>query len=159
LLDSLHTFYIEKKGNAPMEKQKCVLIVDDEESVLDILSKFLTDEGYTVITAGHAALGAARAQYVDCIILDLQLSPQRALEGGSILSHIWKDTWCNVPIIVFSGLVGTQEVDETLQQIENAYGKGRNIFRLIPKSKGVRSLIDAVNECMGLPGPNAPQYP
>jgi len=135
-----------------MPQKKSILIVDDEAAVREPLTELLTDEGYTVITAGHAGLGASRAQYVDCIILDLQLSPQKSIEGGSILSHIWEDARCNIPIIIFSGLIGIQEIDETLQQIELVCGKGRNIFRCVPKSGGVQPLIDAVNECLRQPG-------
>ncbi len=122
-------------------------MIDDEIDVLEPVSELLTDEGYTVVTASHAGLGAARAQYVDCIILDLQLSPQNSLEGGSVLYHIWEDKWCNIPIIVYSGLIGIQKVDETLKQIERVFGEGRNIFRCVPKSGGVQPLIDAVNDC------------
>ena len=139
-----------------MKKNKKILIVDDEPAVLDPLAELLSDEGYTVVTANHAGLGASRAQYVDCIILDLQLSPQNSLEGGSILSHLWEDAWCDIPIIVFSGLIGIQEVDETLKQIELVCGKGRNIFRSVPKSGGVGPLIDAVNECFIRPKSSLP---
>jgi hypothetical protein len=39
-------------------------------------------------------------------------------------------------------------IDEDLKQIERLCGKGRNIFRCIPKSSGVKLLIEAVNECL-----------
>jgi CheY-like chemotaxis protein len=125
---------------------KRILIVDDQKEVLELIAEAIGDEGYTVITANHPGLGAARAPYVDCIILDLQLSPDKKMEGGSIMSHVWDDVWCDIPIIVFSGMVGSMNIDEALEMIEEIYGKGRNLFRCISKSEGLEPLIAAVND-------------
>ena len=128
------------------KKDKQILIIEDEPEVLEPIAELLKIEGYTVITASHPGLGAARAPFADCIILDLQLSPGNKLEGGAIMSHVWEDVWCETPIIVFSGMLGISEVDETLKQIEEVCGKGRNLFRCIPKIEGVEALISAVND-------------
>jgi hypothetical protein len=39
-------------------------------------------------------------------------------------------------------------IEDSLHQIELVCGKGRNIFRCVPKSGGVTPLIDAVNDCL-----------
>ena len=128
-------------------QDKTVLIIEDDPEVLEPLADLLTIEGYDVVTADHPGLGASRAPYADCIILDLQLTPNNQLEGGDILSHVWKDGWCDTPVIIFSGLVGAVELYDILDRIETVCGKGRNIFRCIPKMEGVDSVITAVNEC------------
>jgi CheY-like chemotaxis protein len=128
------------------KKDKKILIVDDDPRILESVAALLEAEGYTVITANHPGLGAARAPFVDCIILDLQLSPGSKLQGGSVMNRIWEDAWCNTPIIVYSGMVGNAEIDETLKMIECVCGKGRNLFRSISKLDGVDPLIDAVND-------------
>lgn len=51
-----------------------ILVVDDEEDVVEVISHFLRQEGYNVLTAhdGEAALEKA-AQDVDLLILDVML--------------------------------------------------------------------------------------
>jgi CheY-like chemotaxis protein len=131
-----------------MEIKKRVLIVDDEKAIRDSVSELIKEEGYFVVTAPDFELAMAQSKEVDCIILDLQLSPKFEMEGGTFLKHVWKDIWCDVPIIVYSGFLGIMGIDEDLKQIERLCGKGRNIFRCIPKSSGVNLLIAAVNECL-----------
>lgn len=128
-----------------MKKDKRVLVIDDEDYVLHMVTEFLEDEGYTVITANHPGLGASRATFVDCIVLDLSLTPE-SLEGSRIMAHIWEDAWSTVPIIVFSGVIGTSNVDEILEQVESFCGKGRSVFRFVHKKEGVESLVGAVND-------------
>jgi two-component system response regulator (stage 0 sporulation protein F) len=130
-----------------METRGKILVVDDETAIRDLLSNILEEEGFEVITAAHASLAAIRGQYVDCIILDLQLSPEHNMEGGNVLVHFWEDTNCKVPVIIFSGFLGTLDIEEALKKIETVCGKGRNIFRCVPKSIGVKPLIAAVNDC------------
>lgn len=129
-----------------MKKNKRVLIIEDETYMSDLLTELLEEEGYTVTTACHPGLGASRAPFVDCIILDLSLTQNNDLTGAGIMSHLWEDSWCNVPIIVFSGLIGIAKVDETLKEIEIFCGQGRNVFRYVPKKGGVEPLINAVND-------------
>ncbi|MDF1499700.1 MAG: response regulator [Anaerolineales bacterium] len=52
-----------------------ILVVDDEQSILDIVKAFLEKEGYQVITAlqGEAALKSARVYKTDLLILDIML--------------------------------------------------------------------------------------
>ena len=52
-----------------------ILVVDDEQSILDLLTAYLRPEGYEVYTAtdGPAALKAARAFRPDLIVLDIML--------------------------------------------------------------------------------------
>ncbi len=128
-----------------MRKDKKVLVIEDEPYMLNLLTELLEEEGYTVFSAAHPGLGASRAPFADCIVLDLSLTQEEKLEGASIMSHIWEDTWCSIPVIVFSGMIGISSVDETLKQIEILCGRGRNIFQCVSKKDGVDSLIRAVN--------------
>ena len=51
-----------------------ILVVDDEEDVVEIISHFLKEEGYNVLTAydGEEALAKATPD-VSCIVLDVML--------------------------------------------------------------------------------------
>src|SRR5512144_2279498 len=64
-----------------------ILIVDDEPSILNLVSAYLKPEGYEVYTAsdGNAGLKAARAFKPDLIILDLMLPGMDGIELLSIL--------------------------------------------------------------------------
>ncbi len=61
---------------APSQK-RCVLVVDDEETVRDLATQVLTSAAYEVLTApdGLAALELyrTRAQHIDLVLLDLTM--------------------------------------------------------------------------------------
>lgn len=129
-----------------MKKDKRILVIEDESYMLNLIAESLTEEGYTVVTANHPGLGASRAPFADCIVLDLSFSTDNKLEGAGIMTHVWEDTWCSIPIIIFSGMIGTAKVDETLKIIETTCSNGRNIFRYVPKKGGIEPLVRAVND-------------
>jgi len=131
-----------------MEVKKRVLIVDDETAICESLAGLIEDEGYSVLTASNVLDATAHSQDVDCIILDLQLSPNFEMEGGDVIKHVWDDIWCDIPVIIYSGFLGIKGISDDLRQIERVWGKGRNIFRLVPKSGGVKLLMEAVNDCL-----------
>ncbi len=59
-----------------------ILVVDDEEDLLELVSYNLRREGYEVdcVTTGETALRAARSRQIDLIILDLMLPGADGLE-------------------------------------------------------------------------------
>lgn len=52
-----------------------ILVIDDEPSIVNLVTAYLKPEGYEVYTAsdGNAGLKAARAYKPDLIVLDLML--------------------------------------------------------------------------------------
>lgn len=78
-------------------KQKKVLLVDDEKELLNMVSDFLREDGYTQIqTAGTAteAITAAKEWHPDFAILDVML-PDR--DGFSLLEQMRKFT--KIPVL------------------------------------------------------------
>lgn len=72
-----------RTGGAPAaEHRKRVLVVDDEDNYLSLLSKTLTKEGYRVETAsgGAGALQIVRTTPCDLALIDLKMSPMTGLE-------------------------------------------------------------------------------
>jgi two-component system alkaline phosphatase synthesis response regulator PhoP len=59
-----------------------ILVVDDEQSILDLVTAYLCQEGYEVYTAmdGPGGLKAARAYRPDLIILDVMLPGMDGIE-------------------------------------------------------------------------------
>ena len=64
-----------------------ILIVDDEQSILDLVTAYLRREGYEVHTAmdGPGGLKAARSYKPDLIVLDIMLP---GMDGIEVLTHL-----------------------------------------------------------------------
>jgi len=82
-----------------------ILVIDDEPSIINLVSAYLKPEGYEVYTAadGNAGLKAARAFKPDLIILDLMLP---GMDGIELLSRLRRES--DVYVIML-----TARTDET----------------------------------------------
>ncbi len=78
-----------------------VLVVDDDPSIVDLVTVALEDEGYRVVSAaGAAALPLARAAQPVVILLDLMMP---GMDGGEVSAHLRADpTTAAIPIVVMS---------------------------------------------------------
>ena len=87
----------KRRGQA---RNPSVLVVDDEDHILKLYQKELTDEGYQVKTAtnGDQALKMAETESPDLVVLDIKLRDQNGLE---ILDGLRKLSG-NTPIILNS---------------------------------------------------------
>ena len=82
-----------------------ILVIDDEPSIINVVSAYLKPEGYEVYTAldGNAGLKSARAFKPDLIILDLMLP---GIDGIELLSRLRRES--DVYVIML-----TARTDET----------------------------------------------
>ena len=84
------------------DNKHTILCIDDEDDVLELLSEYLIDENYHVITSNNPEEGLAIAKKLKpfAITLDI-LMPQR--DGWSVLSELKnnEDT-CDIPVIIVS---------------------------------------------------------
>jgi two-component system alkaline phosphatase synthesis response regulator PhoP len=82
-----------------------ILVIDDEPSIINLVSAYLKPEGYEVYTAadGNAGLKAAHAFKPDLIILDLMLP---GMDGIELLSRLRRES--DVYVIML-----TARTDET----------------------------------------------
>lgn len=72
-------------------KPATILIVDDEQSILNIVTAYLRAEGYTVHTAGDGpgGLKAARTLKPDLLILDIMLP---GMDGLELLTQLRRES-------------------------------------------------------------------
>ncbi|RME98480.1 MAG: DNA-binding response regulator [Chloroflexi bacterium] len=68
-----------------------ILVIDDEQSIINLVSAYLQKEGYTVFTAtdGPAGLQAARTLKPDLIVLDIMLP---GMDGIELLTQLRRDS-------------------------------------------------------------------
>jgi len=85
----------------PRERRPTILIVDDERTVFDVISRILAELGCRTVWAesGGRALAVAPATNPDLIILDLHLPDCNGLQ---ILGRL-KTTCKEAPVIVLTG--------------------------------------------------------
>jgi len=86
-----------------------ILVVEDEETLLEVLRYNLDKEGYDVVTAGDGiqALNSARSESPDLIILDIMLP---LLDGFEVCRILRKDM--TVPMIMLTAK--EEEIDKVL---------------------------------------------
>ena len=82
-----------------------ILIIDDEPSILNLVTAYLKPEGYEVMTAGngHTALHLARTFQPDLIVLDIMLP---GMDGLEMLANLRRES--DVYVIML-----TAKTDET----------------------------------------------
>jgi two-component system alkaline phosphatase synthesis response regulator PhoP len=86
-----------------------ILVIDDEQSILNLISAYLKPEGYEVFTAsdGPSGLQAARAYKPDIVVLDVMLP---GMDGITLLSQLRKES--DVYVIMLSAR--TDEMDKVV---------------------------------------------
>jgi DNA-binding response OmpR family regulator len=85
-----------------MNRNKTILVVDDERPICDLLAELFEDEGYLVSRAydGVAALAAAERQRPDLILSDVMMP---GLDGVSLI-HRLRDRGVRAPAVLMSAV-------------------------------------------------------
>ncbi len=93
--------------------QETVLIIDDEISIRESLSSFLSDEGYRVLTAenGDVGLDIFFRENVDVVVTDLRMPVKDGIEVMTTIHNYDPD----IPMIVVSGAGNKNDVIAALQ--------------------------------------------
>ena len=96
-----------------------ILIVDDERSICDILSKWLTGEGYQCVTAANVEEGwkLLAENGFSLVLLDIMM-PEKP---GVVLLHKIREKHLDVAIIMVTGLDAAGFAKETLELGAYAY--------------------------------------
>lgn len=102
-------------------EEKLILIVDDDESVWDLLYYIVRKEGFKVekATDGQEALDKTRLLHPQLILLDLML-PKSG--GYEILRELQYGDTAGIPIVLVSGRSMDHTTQEILKQEPNVKG-------------------------------------
>jgi len=119
-----------------------LLVLDDEETVREILSIFFEKKGYDVIAAGTAAesMKLADRERFDLGIFDINLGGESGLE----LLRYFKSNFPELPIIIYTAIS-----DE--DALEMAMFRGANGF--LRKTEPLENLLEVVNSYVAKPKP------
>lgn len=82
--------------------QKTILIVDDEEHIIELISYNLENAGYEVVRAdrGEKALERLKSRQIDLVVLDWMLP---GMDGIEVLKQIRRSVqWKKMPIILLT---------------------------------------------------------
>jgi DNA-binding response OmpR family regulator len=119
-----------------MTQQRRILIVEDEPSIVKMVSKRLEASGFGVSVAmdGEDGLIRARTERPDLIVLDLMLPKMSGLKVCAALKQ--DPNFHQIPIIIFTGK------DQVVDQ-ETCRKSGADAY--IPKALGATVLLTEIN--------------
>lgn len=89
-------------AKANLESNNCVLVIDDDDDARDFMRRFLSREGFDVISAtnGNEGLAAAAKHRPALITLDV-LMPEK--DGWSVLQELKDDpALCDIPVVMLT---------------------------------------------------------
>lgn len=123
--------------NAP--QPGCVLVVDDDPSNREVLSRLLIRLGHEVRTAasGRAALELLESEDLDLVLLDLNMEE---LDGYHVLAQMQRDSvFREIPVIMVSAVDDVESVARCIEQGAADY---------LPKPFNFKLLQARVSACL-----------
>ncbi len=126
-------------GKQQEVEEKLVLIVDDDESVCDILCFIVRKEGFRVEKAvdGEEAMAKARLLHPSLIILDLML-PKTG--GYEILRELQTDHTANIQVVIVSG----RRLDQTTLDILKNEPNVKEFIEKPVSSQALRGVLRSI---------------
>jgi CheY-like chemotaxis protein len=121
-------------GRLPGQAQTRVLVVDDSDHLVSLVSGWLEDDGYAVTTAttGTRAIAAVAAESPDIALIDLVLPPPDGFALCVMLRRVPRPP----VIVVMTGMLD----DVRLRQID-----GLGVFAVLRKPLTEETVLDAVS--------------
>ena len=120
-------------------EKKHILIVDDENSICEVLSQYLQKDGYLVSTAssGEEALGVLASSKTDLMISDIKMP---GMTGVDLLKQV-KEMGLALPVLMTTGFPTLDTAIEALKL--GAYDYMTKPFHLEEIGEKVRRAFDA----------------
>jgi DNA-binding response OmpR family regulator len=119
------------------EREKTILVADDESHILSVVSLKLRNAGFRVLTArdGQEALEVAMAEHPDVLITDYQMP----LLSGLELCQRLRQQNASVPTIMLTARGYSLEPSDTAEN---------GILRMVSKPFSPRHLLATVQELL-----------
>jgi DNA-binding response OmpR family regulator len=119
--------------------QPTVLVVEDDELVLDAMTRMLVREGYLVLTAasGHDAIGLLHAplQPINVLVLDVNLPDVSGIDLCARIRELHPD----LPVVVCTGSTDPNALVELLKM---------GIHRCFHKPVAMQELLASVESAL-----------
>lgn len=115
--------------------QKRILIVEDEISIVELLTMVLMREGYEVASCqtGRDAINMMKEFHPHLVLLDVMLP---GLDGAGIVKIMSQDEMLmNIPVIVTSALVESAPIFQPYPQVKGFCSKPFVLTDLVEKVK------------------------
>ncbi len=115
----------------------CILLVDDDKTIVDIFKYGLSGQGYEVHTAYNVAdaLKVANSIKIDCLLSDIQLPDQDGITLNSMIKEIYPD----IISILMTGYPGISSAIKGLRQ---------NIHDYLIKPFSVEQVIASIERAI-----------
>jgi two-component system alkaline phosphatase synthesis response regulator PhoP len=162
LIDQERKTILPGVGEAHMAKES-LLVVEDEESILELLDYNLSKEGYDVsgVTSGEAALEAARTKSPGLILLDLMLPGVDGFDVCRILKSDPKTK--HIPIVMLTAKGEEADIVAGLELGADDYvtkpfspkvlvARIRALLRRAPKAEADEAAAVKIHELVIHPG-------
>lgn len=125
----------------PKKNVYAVLIVEDEQSIRELLVRRLKKEGYATAEAsnGHEALRKLKEREYDLVLLDIMM-PE--VDGYEVLNEIKKSNKLqNIPVIMITALNNIESVQQCMQSGVDEY---------IVKPFNFTDVREKIHGCLGI---------
>jgi DNA-binding response OmpR family regulator len=131
----------------PQARTATVLLIEDNTSLLQLYSRYLTLEQYRVLSAetGKDGLDLARREQPDVIVLDIMM---RGMDGLEVLQRLRAQPETQRTPVILSSVLPEKELAMSL---------GADAFLSKPVSRV--DLVDTIQACLRLPRSAEPQHP
>ncbi len=111
-----------------------ILVVDDEEAILKLLTKVLTRNGYRIDTAGNGeeAIEKIKECRYDCVLTDFVMPGCSGTEVATAVKALYGDS---VPVIGMSGtpwLLDCGQFDATVEKPASIMELIHTIQKMVP---------------------------
>jgi DNA-binding response OmpR family regulator len=115
---------------------KKILVIEDDTSMLNVLTDKLSEQGFRVIRArdGQKGLALALEKNPDLVLLDLRLPK---LSGKELLEIMRKNKrGKNIPVIILTNDASPESIKDTLRKAAPAY--------FIKSETSLTTIVEAV---------------
>ena len=123
-------------------RSRNVLVVDDDESVRELISMVLEADGYTVLRARHAPeallFNNEFSGSLDLLVTDFSMKP---FQNGYELAREVRATRPGIRVIYVSGFVDHNVMQREIDTAESLF---------LAKPFSPSSLLDSVNKALGV---------